>query len=32
MMMVNGKEFTQLRLLGMGKGGYSWLVEHSGKE
>ena len=25
-MTVNGREFTVLRLLGKGKGGYSWLV------
>ena len=25
-MTVNGKEFRVLRLLGKGKGGYSWLV------
>ena len=25
-MTVNGKSFTPLRLLGRGKGGYSWLV------
>ena len=26
-MMVNGKEYTLLKLLGKGKGGYSWLAE-----
>ncbi len=29
-MTVNGTEYTQLRLLGKGKGGYSWLVERDG--
>ncbi len=31
-MTVNGVEYTQLRLLGRGKGGYSWLVELDGQE
>lgn len=31
-MTVNGKEFQLLRLLGKGKGGYSYLVEADGKE
>ena len=26
-MSVNGREFTVLKLLGKGKGGYSYLVE-----
>ena len=26
-MTVNGKEYTLLKLLGKGKGGYSWLAE-----
>lgn len=25
-MTVNGREFRVIRLLGKGKGGYSWLV------
>ena len=31
-MTVNGREFTQLRLLGKGKGGYSWLVTDGQQE
>ena len=30
-MMVNGKEYTLLKLLGKGKGGYSWLAETDGR-
>lgn len=31
-MNVNGKEYTVIKLLGHGKGGYSYLVEKEGKE
>ena len=31
-MSVNGKEFRVLRLLGKGKGGYSWLVTDEERE
>ena len=31
-MTVNGKEFRVLRLLGKGKGGYSWLVTDEERE
>ena len=31
-MTVNGKEFTPIRLLGKGKGGYSWLVTDGQQE
>ena len=31
-MTVCGKEFRILRLLGHGKGGYSWLAEREGKQ
>jgi len=31
-MNVNGIEYNQLRLLGKGKGGYSWLVEKDGRQ
>ena len=30
-MTVNGVEYTVLRLLGKGKGGYSYLVEQDGQ-
>lgn len=30
--VVNGKEYTILKLLGKGKGGYSYLAIHDGKE
>ena len=31
-MTLNGREFSVIRLLGKGKGGYSWLVcDHSGQ-
>ena len=30
-MTVNGREYTVLRLLGKGKGGYSYLVERDGQ-
>ena len=30
-MTVNGTEYAVLRLLGKGKGGYSYLVEHGGQ-
>ena len=30
-MTVNGKEYTLLKLLGKGKGGYSWLAQADGK-
>ena len=29
---VNGKEYTILKLLGHGKGGYSYLAEHGGQK
>ena len=31
-MTVNGIDYTVVRLLGKGKGGYSWLVEKDGKQ
>lgn len=31
-MTVNGKEYEAIRLLGKGKGGYSFLVEKDGKQ
>ena len=31
MLTVNGTEYRVLRLLGKGKGGYSWLVERDGQ-
>lgn len=31
-MSVNDREFTVLKLLGKGKGGYSWLVTDGEKE
>lgn len=31
-MTVNGTEYLVLRLLGKGKGGYSWLVEREGRQ
>lgn len=31
-MTVNGREFTVEKLLGKGKGGYSWLVTDGGRE
>ena len=29
---INGKDFSVIRLLGKGKGGYSWLVTHGAGE
>ena len=31
-MELNEKSFQVIRLLGKGKGGYSWLVTREGKE
>ena len=31
-MTVNSREFTVVKLLGKGKGGYSWLVTDGGRE
>jgi len=31
-MTVNGIEYEMIRLLGKGKGGYSWLVERDGRQ
>ena len=30
--VVNQKQYTLIRLLGHGKGGYSYLVENQGKQ
>ena len=30
-MTVNGREYTLIKLLGKGKGGYSWLAQAAGK-
>lgn len=32
MLSVNGKEYAILRLLGKGKGGYSWLAQREGMQ
>lgn len=31
-MLVNGKEYRIIKLLGKGKGGYSYLVDHNNME
>ena len=31
-MTVNGKEYTEIKLLGKGKGGYSYLAEKEGRQ